>query len=395
MDKHKIESIVDKSIEYLFYLMIFFMPISKAAIEITFGLATALFIVKKILNPQFGFMKNAVFLFLLLFFAFCALSLFNSGEYLNKSFRALFGKWLQYITVFILAQDTLNTPRRLKNSVILFIATSALVSIDGLFQKLAGVDFLRQRVLADGLTITASFENQNSLAAYLTPILLILFAAVLNYQLKRRQRLILFLLGTTATLCLILAASRSAWLGFLTGMLLMAFLSRKFKAVFVVICAFFIILSLFPLSRGRIVKTFQASGSGERFALAQSALDMIRDRPFLGKGLGTFMDYSGRYSHGKGSGFYAHNSYLQIAAESGIFSLFFFLLFLGSIFYKAIGSFKKSNNFILLGLICGVSGFLVHAFFDCHFYSLPLAILFWFLLGLTCAATRLSIDVTK
>jgi putative inorganic carbon (HCO3(-)) transporter len=120
---------------------------------------------------------------------------------------------------------------------------------------------------------------------------------------------------------------------------------------------------------------------------------MVKDRPFLGKGLGTFMDYSGRYSYGKYGGYYAHNSYLQIAAESGVFSLFLFLLFLGAIFYKGVKSFLSRDNFILLGLICGVSGFLVHAFFDCHFYSLPLAVLFWFLLGLTCAATKLNVDV--
>jgi putative inorganic carbon (HCO3(-)) transporter len=321
MDKHKIESIVDKSIEFLLYLMIFFIPISKAAIEITFGLATALFIVKKILNPQFGFIKNAVFFLLLLFFAFCALSLFNSGEYLTKSFRALFGKWLQYITIFILAQDTLNTSRRLKNAVILFIATSALVTVDGLFQKLAGIDFLRQRVLVEGAPITASFENQNSLAAYLVPMVLMAIASAINHGFKKEYRLIFSLLGVLSGSCLILTFSRGAWLGFFIGLVLLLFLSRRLKNILIIICVFIIVLFSFSYSRERIIKSFVKGGSGARFSLAQSALDMVRDKPFLGQGLGTFMSHFREYAYIDGV-YYAHNSYLQIAAESGVFSLY-------------------------------------------------------------------------
>jgi len=41
-------------------------------------------------------------------------------------------------------------------------------------------------------------------------------------------------------------------------------------------------------------------------------------------------------------------------------------------------------------LISGVVGFLTHAFFDNHLYSLQLVVLFWFLLGLTQAAANLK-----
>lgn len=108
---------------------------------------------------------------------------------------------------------------------------------------------------------------------------------------------------------------------------------------------------------------------------------MIRENPFLGKGVGTYMDYFTRYSS-LDSAWYAHNSYMQIWAETGIFSLLSFLAFLTILLVKGIKSANKNKDFILLGLGCGVFGFLVHSFFDNQFYSVQLSFLFWLLAGL-------------
>ena len=87
---------------------------------------------------------------------------------------------------------------------------------------------------------------------------------------------------------------------------------------------------------------------------------------------------------------YAHNCYLQIWAETGIFSLLAFILFFSLILYKGIRAYRKNSNPFLLGLICGLFGFLVHCFFDIHLYSLQLAFLFWLMLGSLVAATKLE-----
>ncbi|MFH1752917.1 MAG: hypothetical protein ABH875_01920, partial [Candidatus Omnitrophota bacterium] len=42
----------------------------------------------------------------------------------------------------------------------------------------------------------------------------------------------------------------------------------------------------------------------------------------------------------------------------------------------------RSSDLMLMGLVCGIFGFLVHGFFDNHFYSLQLSFLFWTLAGL-------------
>jgi len=59
--------------------------------------------------------------------------------------------------------------------------------------------------------------------------------------------------------------------------------------------------------------------------------------------------------------------------------------------YLCIKVFKKSQDFILLGLICGIFGFLVHSFFDAHFYSLQLSVFFWSMAGIAQALANTDI----
>ena len=100
------------------------------------------------------------------------------------------------------------------------------------------------------------------------------------------------------------------------------------------------------------------------------------------------MDYCVLYTNSFGA-YYAHNCFLQIWAESGIFSLLSFLLFVGYVFYKSIKAglrIPKSLNFFLLtGMSAGLLGFLVHSFFEVHLYSFQLSFLFWTFLRLTVA----------
>jgi putative inorganic carbon (HCO3(-)) transporter len=182
-------------------------------------------------------------------------------------------------------------------------------------------------------------------------------------------------------LCLLFTFSRGGWLGFLAGGLLMLFLSHRWKVILPAICVFILVLILAPGVRERAAFTFQAGGDASRFAIWQGAWAMIRENPFLGKGMGTFMQYFPHYTKDLGVQ-YAHNCYLQMWAEIGVFGLLSFLLFVGSILYRGIRIFRKESPFVLLGLICAIFGFLAHSFFDTQLYSLQLCVLFWFLLGM-------------
>jgi len=389
--KGKCFKIFDYINEYSLYLLIFFIPISTAGIESLFGFLLLSFILKKSLKPDFDYLKTRANLFLLFFIFFMTPSLFNSAPYFAKSLRALFFKWLEYIMVFIIAQDTLSNKVRIRNALAVLVFASGLVCISGLMQKFLGFEFLRHRhmVAIDGgfYGITGPFKHYNDFGSYLAVLFLITCGLLLAKK-KIVTKIALIPLEMLLLICLLLTFSRGSFLGVVSAMLFMLIFSRRFTILLSIIFMLIIISSFLPAMRERLASTFQIGGDAERFLVWQGTWNMIKENPFLGKGLGTFMDHFSEYIPNL-SVRYAHNCFLQIWAETGIFSLLSFFGFLSLILTKAIKTFQKTKDFVFLGIICAIFALLVHSFFDNDLYSLQLAVLFWFILAL--ALTRLKI----
>jgi len=381
--KEKLLSFFTLLEEYSLYAMLFFLPISKAALGILFSLAISGFLGKKIIRPDFKVFKSLSNLFLLLFLCFMAFSLVNSGQYISKSLIALFLKWGKYILVFLIFQDALTDKNRVKKAVMVFLISAGLVSLDSIYQLFTGFDFFRHKNLIDmgkGVyAARAAFNNYNSLAAYLVVSLSLM--VVLVNELKERVKIsvawVLLLISGAAFLY---TFSRGGWTGFFFALLLILIMSPKARNIFMFFIVFFAIILAIPQTRERFIFIFKPGGDANRFINWQIALNMIKERPFLGKGAGLFMDYFPRNLAGVIVG-YAHNCFLQIWAETGVFSLLSFLGFLVTFFGKGLKAFLQTKDFLILGLLAGLFGFTVHSFFDTHFYSLQLAYLFWSMAG--------------
>ena len=386
----------DRIQEYALYALIFFLPIGKALIEVFFGIAFFGFFVKKILKPDFKFLKSPPNLFLLLFFIFSALSMFNSGIHLAKSADALFTKWFEYIWIFLLMQDSFSIDeKRARNALVIFVAMSAVVGLDGLSQKFLGVEFLRGRPMMqikEGImAIRVAFNHYNSFGAYLVVMLPIVMVILVAGRINKQLRIGLFFLAVILGFCLLFTFSRGSWLGFLTAGFFFLILSRNFKVIIPVAIIFLISLLSIPQLRERFLFTFQAGGDATRLAIWQGTVNMIKENPFLGKGVGTFMDYFPKYVPNMGAQ-YAHNSYLQIWAESGAFALLAFLAFWGALLTQGIRKFFKNDDAVLLGVICAIIGLLAHSFFDNQFYSLQLSALLWSMAGILSALSQRKKD---
>lgn len=385
----KTVNIIDKFIEISLYVLVFFIPFSKAGIEIFFGFALLGFLIKKAIQPDFRFLKSSENLILLFFILFTTLSLFNSGIYFIKSFRTLIGKWIEYVLIFLIFKDTFRDRKKIGNIITILIFVALIIGFDGIYQRLSGKDFIKGKLLVkvtelkDALWgVSASFNHYNDFGIYLVMILSVIICYKLLSQQKYRSNFIFLVESIFLTVCLLLTFSRGAWLGFLSTLLWITVLSKREKKLLVMIIAIFIILILIgPSSRERLVFTFKEHGDTDRVIMWQSAFRMIRENPFLGKGVGTFMDYFHKYVpylHVQ----YAHNCYLQMWAEAGIFTLLSFLLFIGIVLCNSVKAFLVKQDYLILGLIAAIIGFLVHSFFDTHFYSLQLSSLFWVFLGL-------------
>jgi putative inorganic carbon (HCO3(-)) transporter len=128
------------------------------------------------------------------------------------------------------------------------------------------------------------------------------------------------------------------------------------------------------------------AGAHDRWLMWQAALGMIRDRPWLGHGVNTFMaNYLAYWVGGERFPRYAHNCYLQVAAETGLIGLSAFLGLLGAVFWRVLAGVREATpeqRLLLLGLGAGLLAFATQSALDTNFYSLRQAALFWVLAGL-------------
>jgi len=397
VNRQRIVAISEKVMEYSFYGLIFFLPISKALIESFAGFIIFSFLIKKIAGGDFSSFKvdAKVFWLLLVLFICNALSLANSGPLLGKGLKALFFKWGEYFLIFMIAIDHFKDPKLIRRFFYVLAFGAMLVGLSALSQKFFGFEFLRGRRAVE-ISVTGPFENPNSFSPYLVLCLPIISALALWKWPKKMFKVAMLLICFFLLASLLFAFSRAGWLGFFAGFLVMIFLSRKKKFLLSILGVFVLSLFLFfPLTQ-RVLCSFQAGGDSERFIAWRESLEMIQENPLLGKGLGTYMDYSKKNILNDVGSHYAHNCYLQIWAESGIFTLMAFLALAGFIFYRGVWISLKNKDdelgILLGGLTGGLLGFLVTSFFDNGLYSLQLSVLFWLMLGVTVALERVLLE---
>jgi len=119
----------------------------------------------------------------------------------------------------------------------------------------------------------------------------------------------------------------------------------------------------------------------DRLLYQQIAAQMIKEKPLLGVGYKNFVrvmdDYSevelAPYQHQP-----VHNIYSLVAAETGIIGLIVFLMFIGSILYKAWKSSLTSASITLLSIFIG---FLFIGFFDHYLLTIQQGSLMFFLVS--------------
>jgi len=404
LNKGKIINRCDKIILFSLYAIAYFLPISKAIIESLSIIAIVFFIFKKIIQRQgipFTHLNFGIFAYLAVcFFSIC----FSSN--LKISSITFFCKILQNLLFFFVVADTLNNERRIKTVVYILFISSLLLGIDGIYQYFTHKDFIRHRVDLGIPRIYASFYTPNDFGCYLITVIPFLIVTFFTKGLKKLFKVAISGLFILLFICLILSVSRGAWLGFVASILFLGFWLRSVMVVFLIVVFLLLALRSFfsPLIKDRLNNLFNFfdmdiltdGGSIERRIIWRTGWRMFLSSPLIGVGLGTFMfNYkkflSEDYPYGP---FYAHNCYLQIAAETGTIGLFAFLLILILFFFFGIKVLNKRNNskafswYVLLGSLAAILAYCVHMFVDTNLYSLDLGMLFWLVLGLGSAILR-------
>jgi O-antigen ligase len=397
--KEKVLLGVDRAAPWLFMMLAFFLAISNAAVEIASTAIIACLVLKGVcLRPSwrdfkifFGDGKN---LTVLVFYISLGISAVMS-PLIGKSLDQWIFKWGEGVLLFYAAQVFIKRSDVLKLIAVL-LASTFILTLDGIYQRVMGVDFLRGFGLLHVLGFTqirATFNHYNNLATFLVTV----FFLAVGLWVEGKSSWMRKALGVLLALILVnlfLTYSRGGWIAFLiTCLLLMLFAGRRAVRVTVgcVIIAFLTSIVAVESMRERLIYIFGVDGDQGRWRMWVASVLMFLDSPLYGLGLGTFMNhldiYLSQYVHHR-SGFmvlgaqYAHNGYLQILAEAGGLGLASFLAMLVTVLGSGLRELGKKFDPLLFGMLGGAAGYCMHAFFDNGLYSLRLAMLFWFLLGL-------------
>lgn len=316
--------------------------------------------------------------------------------------------YLSYFIIFFLAANLIKDETYLKASFISLTAAGTILSLYGIYQYLFGFKELEEFAAAQQLDILlpnrvfAVFTSPNVFAGLLVmllPLALFLFWTSSPTVSK--------ILSGSAVLVMmaafLLTGSRGGLLALLIvlAILLAGFIKRKELRWLAVNLAFFATLAgLFDLLLNRLAGKLvanvaihqplifaEAVTSFEgRLHLWRGTLDMIKSYPIIGSGLGTF---AGLYPNFQNSGIYskfAHNTYLQLLAETGLIGGLLFLSLVVCLWLKPLKGFyvslKDDRQLALLVLLSALTASIFRNLIDYDWSIAAVGLVFWFLAGL-------------
>jgi len=379
-------------------------------------IAITFWLVKIINTEKYSLQKTKLDLPLILFTLILVLSvLIRETRRVNlNDFIIIFS----YILIFFLITNNLDKKANFNSFIYLFFIISSLVSIYTMVQYY-GFD----PYLSDLQSLTSTIGQKNWISNYLVMIFPALFSYFLSE--KTRKKIIYFFWLSIHYTTLMICQSRGIWISISLTLILAIYIIFKLKFyeifkinkkwLFLLLITFLIITTIYstknPLNKSVITVTERAMSTFDekdpsintRLLIWKTTFEMIKDKPLLGSGIGTFrmnyLDYQAdflqknpgyiKYSGKAGE---AHNEYLQMWAELGIIGL---VIFIGIIliFYSLIIDYLKKNDndkdkLIVFGLVLGITCFLIHCLFCFPLHVPALGITFFAIMGLTVAYTR-------
>jgi putative inorganic carbon (HCO3(-)) transporter len=366
-------------------------------IEISIAAALLSWGLRKLFAGDLSLKKTRLNWILLAVFITSAISIFNAADKALVA-RALVSKCLKYVLLYFAIVETVRSRAVLSNIIKAALFSAVIVTADCYIQYYwMHYDLLRlypsfkYAPLTDPSGFlgfpTGPFPFPNDLSSWMLIVLLPSVCVFIWGRKNFRHGLFLGAFLAPFVFLFYLANTRSAWLGFFAS-LFCAFLSQNgLKIAAIVILAILVIVPFLP--REKVGDLVGLSSMQDRFYMWRIGWKVFLEHPVFGNGLNTFFvrfrdTRSDESRNLRGS--YAHNAYLQTAADTGIAGLAAFLALVGTAVYSGFDLARRARGgfykYLCLGLTAGLLAFLINGFFDTNLQSLPLVSLFWFALAI-------------
>ena len=325
----------------------------------------------------------------LIFFLTIIISSIISHNPINSSKEVY--KYLSLITLFYIVRVTKKNDRKLL--CITLIISAILVAIYSLRSLFIVTPYTLKYIIKHQIDSSfareflsrrrafAPFISPNLLANYLAMTIMFSSGFILE-ALRKKKKTLIFLLSIVCfllgSLALLFTKSIGGWLSLLISAIIFIILAKKInKKILIILLLVIVLTSLMFLMRTKTDNQFTSPffSLSKRAAYWAQTLKLIKQHPLTGIGVGNFSLEETKS---------AHNSYLQIWAETGLLGIISWLGIVFIFFRKAI---KLRNSKVVsysnLGVISAGSCFLVHNIIDYSFFFPQVSFLWWIMLALT------------
>jgi O-antigen ligase len=329
------------------------------------------------------------------------LSAFSVTRRESLQITVLFGI---YMAFYLMCLAELKDKRKIYVLTVIFLVSVALEACFGLYQNFitrppvdpSWID----SVAFPNITVRVfgTLDNPNILAQYLVPgIVLGLALALWKGRLSTR---VLFLgLAGVAGASLVYTWTRMGWLSLAVAIaVFLLFYNWRLLLLAATGAAVATVLrpDLLSSRLTSILNLSQDSSMFYRIQIWQVAAHMIRDFWFSGVGPGSAafqLIYNKYYAVYGMRAYHAHNLYIELLVEYGVFGTLIFLWLLCSyIGYALKRIVRQPRGFAWMAGVAAMAGMASYLFMglteDCWF-NFKLVFLFWFLISLTVASVRL------
>lgn len=330
---------------------------------------------------------------------------------------------LNYLTgigFFLLLIGLLKSQKFIDKLVITLAASTFISILLGFFQHFKDISFGNTPFWVTMGQINATFQDPNSFGVFLSVIFPFVLGGILFY--KKWTRIFFIIVGLLTLLIVPQIGTRSGFLGLVVGLfvffLLVILSSQKLfpnkskkmgaGAAILVIIAISIIglLGLGPsrlferLKDNTVSLSAQKNWTGispERFFLWKEAIEMIKEYPVSGVGVGAYIiELPNFYTKDKGSydstlesfrrNDSAENYFLHVGAEMGfvglLFILWFFFLVIKGIKTRYKELLDDKNKYIVFGAVAGIFSYFVNLLFHSFVGSFEVKYTFWLLVAI-------------
>ena len=279
----------------------------------------------------------------------------------------------------------------------------------GIVQRMQGIEvnasFVDLKVNA-GMPgrVYSFFDNPNTFAEVLILLLPLVLALVLSsrHLVSKAVAAGIFVIGVAA---LGMTYSRASWVGIACAMVVMVFLWKpKLIPAFVLLCC--LAVPFLPTTIWNRILTIANpadSSTASRVPLYQAALEVIRNRPISGAGLGTaatqayIRDYN--LYHAEAPFVHSHNFYLEVWIQAGLLGVVGFVSSMLWNIKRAARVARHCGSSAARTITCGAAsalcGAMVCGLAD-YLWNYPRVMcIFWFVFAMALTGTKMCLTEKK